>query len=544
MKKLFQLSHLWLLTLVAASIPFLSIAQDANKISPVKADDVWPAIKQVVKQQNLQVDDFDASKGILVSSYEEYAAGLIKNRARYNFAYKNDELVVTLADKQTLSTSGWAASLIPSKKADDKLIIAIIEKVNLVLNDPTFMAKLKGAQTSLGADNMADRGTATAVVMNVSEAAPLQPSYEGAKQVKFEADDEYLFSEGLCALKKNDLWGFIDTLGNWVIEAQYFKWGGEYPSFSSGLCLVGAKAANGYGNEPIYIDKTGKRVFANQKFANASPFRNGIAMVSKESGPYGLNVYSFINTQGAVMPGAIIPGKQYGLSFQLNPFSDGLTRLWDDKKGSYGFIDNKGKWVVMPKDWGEAGDFGNGRGQVQNKINYYWGFIDKKGNTAIPFDYKEKPGVFSCGRSMVKNENRQVGYIDVTGNLVLGFKYTTPAFDFHNGFAVVTIDDNVITRAIIDTTGKVVKVLSHNENVMVNSDGNVTYTGKIGGDTYVGVVAPDGTEIVPLSNYTIIKAFGNNLAYAEFYEGTLSDTKTISGFINRKGKMVIVRQPQ
>jgi hypothetical protein len=533
MKNHFHNSVSILLLIFINCLSFSAVAQDAGKISGIKADEVWPVVRNVIKQKNLTIDTFDESKSTLVSGYEEYSASLIKNRAKYQFTYADGSLAVSLSDKQTLSTSGWAASVIPSKKADEKQIASIIEKFNSVYADKALVASLMTSQAAPAAETK----LSTAAEKVVSPAVTIvMPSKAGAKQVKCADDNDYLFSEGLCAINKNELWGFIDTLGNWVIEAQYFKWGPEYPKFSSGICLLGMKAPDGYGNIPVYIDKKGTQLFKNQNFANASPFRNGIALVEKRTGPYNASVYSLINTQGVVVPGAIVPTMK-SIFFEFDPFSDGVTKMWDKKSNSYGFIDAKGKWAVMPTGWEEVGEFGNGRVQVQNKTNFFWGYIDKKGATKIPFDYRDKPGKFSCGRALVKNEKFEFGYLDVNGNMALDYNYTNNSFPFHNGFAAVTMDNNKYTKAIIDTTGKVVREIP--SEFIVNSDGNVVY-GTMADVDYLTVLAPDGTVIIPAAAYTQIYSFGNNLAYARFFIGSESN----AGFINRKGELVIIRQEQ
>lgn len=533
MKNLFENFRFVLSVVLIACYSFIAPAQDANKVTGIKAEEVWPVVRNAVKQKNLTIDNFDESKAMLTSGYEEYSASLIKNRAKYQFEYSGEVLSVSLAEKQTLSTSGWAASVIPSKKADDKLIATMVEKLTEMFADKALVAALVSGPA---ASSVTAKPEATLANQVQTKVQVVVPSKAGAKLVRFTDDNDYLFSEGLCAINKNELWGFIDTLGNWVIDAQYFKWGAEYPMFSSGICLVGMKAPDGYGNVPVYIDKKGTQLFKTQNFANASPFRNGIALVEKRTGPYNASVYSLINTQGVVVPGAIVPTMK-SIFFEFDPFSDGVTKMWDKKSNSYGFIDAKGKWVVMPTGWEEVGEFGNGRVQVQNKTNFFWGYIDKKGVTKIPFDYRDKPGKFSCGRALVKNEKFEFGYIDVNGNMALDYNYTNNSFPFHNGFAAVTMDNNKYTKAIIDTTGKVVREIP--SEFTVNSDGNVVY-GTMADVDYLTVLAPDGTVIIPAAAYNQIYSFGNNLAYARFFIGSESN----AGFINRKGELVIIRQPQ
>jgi len=87
------------------------------------------------------------------------------------------------------------------------------------------------------------------------------------------------FSEGLAAVQlKRDVWGkewgFIDRLGNWVIQPAFAC----AAPFSEGLALIGVREDQGawrYG----YIDKTGAIVIKPQ-FSEASSFEGKLALVT------------------------------------------------------------------------------------------------------------------------------------------------------------------------------------------------------------------------------------------------------------------------
>lgn len=383
----------------------------------------------------------------------------------------------------------------------------------------------------------AQEGLST-VNINSSILVTVTPNPEKAKGVKFDYNStDYLFREGLCALQKNNLWGFIDTTGNWAIEPKYFVWGKTAPFFEDGICLLGMRAPDGYGNVPIYINKKGEQLFTNQKFKEASPFSNGIAMVGKDAGPGKPTIYSYINTQGVPLQGTVTP-KFKGWFFEFGPFGNGLTKIWDDKLNSYGFVDNKGKWVIKPenKKWEDADMFADDRCAVQNTINFYWGYIDKTGATKVQFDYATKPNRFSNGRALVKNNKYQCGYLDKEGNMALDFKYTLNSFDFHDGYALVTLDNPELTTAIIDTQGKIVRTLKSQTDPYVNPDGTIVIQPKE--QDGLQVLNPDGSVILADALYMKILSFNDNRAYVEFY----ADGSQQSGFINKKGELVIIRK--
>ena len=91
------------------------------------------------------------------------------------------------------------------------------------------------------------------------------------------------FNEDVAAIKKGNLWAFIDASGTMIIDFRddvvVTKNGDEdYPIFKNDRCLIShmKDGINYFG----YIDKTGKTVIEPQ-FLNATPFENNVAVVLK-----------------------------------------------------------------------------------------------------------------------------------------------------------------------------------------------------------------------------------------------------------------------
>lgn len=91
------------------------------------------------------------------------------------------------------------------------------------------------------------------------------------------------FNENIAAIKKGNLWAFIDTSGTMLIDFRedvvVIKKGNEdYPIFNNDRCLISLKkdGISYFG----YIDKTGKTVIEPQ-FLNATPFKNNAAVALK-----------------------------------------------------------------------------------------------------------------------------------------------------------------------------------------------------------------------------------------------------------------------
>ncbi|MCX6245376.1 MAG: WG repeat-containing protein [Bacteroidetes bacterium] len=363
---------------------------------------------------------------------------------------------------------------------------------------------------------------------------PHKPSIASAIELRFDDGDNYTFHEGLCSLKKNELWGFIDTTGKVVIDYQYFRWGNQTPFFSSGIALVSVK--NGYMNMLAFIDKKGQSLFKSQKYSNCTPFYSGVAIAEKINETSRARTYNLINKQGQMIPGSINPGPGRGLFHTLEPFQEGMTKLYDSKKKSIGFITTQGKWVAIPGTYSDAGSFSEGLVAVQNTINYYWGFINVKGEVKVPFDYRKQPGIFSEDLAAVENSQEMVGYIDATGKTVLPFNYHPNCYPFKNGHAVVYVKDQKAGYAIIDKTGNIIRRMGP-DPVQVFDNGWIYYKEWANSDWMVGILSPDGKDILVPGYFNYIGEFSNGLAYAS----AKVDNKYVKGFINRDFDFVIIQ---
>lgn len=510
-------------------------AQSEVQVTGLTADNVWPVVSQVLKTCNLGIANLDKNAGILVTAPKEYSTMMAKFRASVVFTYKNDVLTVSMKDKQSYTSSGWENSILPSKKADDKLVGDLANAVKAVVADPAQLAKLK--ESAAPAAKAAAPAVTTQAASNSGLlAGPKPPSMANAVEVRFDDEDSYTFSEGLCALKKNEMWGFIDTTGKVVIDYTFFKWTNLTPEFSSGIALVAKPDPKTSGRAPIYIDKKGQELFKPQKFTGATPFQSGVAIVEKTNETSRMRTYTFINKQGQPLPGAVNPGSGRGLSLNMKPFSEGLMQLYDSKTGSCGFVNTQGKWVIQPSAYGETGEFGDGLVAVQNKVNWYWGYIDKKGEVKIPFDYKAQPGKFSDGFAAVKNSQEKTGYIDQNGKTVLPFVYGDFASPFKNGFAVAYVQDSKPGYAIIDKTGNVIRRFGP-EGIQVYDNGWIYYKEWVNSMWAVGISSPEGNTILAPGYFSYVGEFRNGLAYA----WAKIDNKRVKGFINLNFDFVILQ---
>jgi hypothetical protein len=224
-------------------------------------------------------------------------------------------------------------------------------------------------------------------------------------------------------------WGFIDTLGQWIIMPYYDLAG----SFKDGLAPVNI---GGYDDEEGgfgggkwgYVDKRDSQLIP-PRFDGATDFSEGLAAVDS-GGKTG-----FIDKRGEWV---ITPQFQYA-----EPFKYGVALFRDEKKqedryidkndqtyefppffaeqcsiknvdGLYGIFDSTGK-VIIPPSFQLLGPFIEGRARAE--VRYKWGIIDHAGKFIFQPQY-DMVEDFSGGRAAVRM-GVLWGYIDTSGNLVI-----------------------------------------------------------------------------------------------------------------------------
>ena len=267
--------------------------------------------------------------------------------------------------------------------------------------------------------------------------------------------DIWAFSEGLAAVKQNDMWGFINREGRFAIQPRFH----DVFGFSEGLAVV--EIDKKYG----YIDKNGNPVIA-PKYDWAMPFSEGVASVMLGSSTI------IIDKQG---------NKLFTMADEndeVNIFSDGLAVVDTDLKE--GYINHEGKMVITPQ-FDYAAPFVDGIAVVN--IGEKWGFINTEGEYILPLQFDQAES-FSEGVAPVCQDG-QWRFIDCHGETVatLGNQYTT-VFSLSEGRAIVekagkygAIDK--VGNLIIDTRFDLLKNFSEGLAYarMGNTQGFITPTG-------------------------------------------------------------------
>lgn len=378
------------------------------------------------------------------------------------------------------------------------------------------------------------------MVSNLQLANSQSIAKEEVSVVAFDGNIRYRFSEGLCAIQRNQLWGFMDTTGNIVIDFKFRNNGNETPVFNEGKCCISIKNQED-DVKRIYIDKVGHVLFANQTFSGITPFSSGLAIVEKTE-PNKAPYLILIDSLGKVVPGAVSPGYSPGMKLEFRGFHDDLAPVCDARTKAWGYINTKGKWSIQPDlKYKTVGDFHDGLAIVQEAIEGKWGAINSKGELVIPFIYANRPSDFSEGLSAIRNQEDKVGYMDKMGNLVLPFCYdpivNQNGLPFFEGNAVVSKDGRYYS---ISFNGKEnVKIGDATFETRMLQNGLIVFKKWTKSEFWgIGLMRTNGEILVDAKEIFQIGEFGNGLAYAQAKIGGIN----YSGFINLDANFVILNE--
>ena len=223
-----------------------------------------------------------------------------------------------------------------------------------------------------------------------------------------EYEDADRFNHGLAPVKKNGLWGYINTKGVVVIPFQFRS----AKPFSDNPELAPVEKVDAGEKAWGYIDLKGNWIIP-PSYYNATPFYDGVAEVATEK-------FKYKSVSKRYDKFFLTKDKKYiyhnGLySYFAGPgrFSEGLMPSCKD--GKWGFKDNSDKWIIEPK-YTIVGNFENGLARVQlTKPNPYsdcewiseeepnglWGYVDKSGKEVIPLKFKAASNFSKDGLALV-----------------------------------------------------------------------------------------------------------------------------------------------
>lgn len=208
-------------------------------------------------------------------------------------------------------------------------------------------------------------------------------------------------SNGLAPVVVGLRWGFIDRNGHLVIAPQY----DEVSVFDEERIAAVMNADGTYD----LIDDSGKNITAEHFEAFDDDGHNDL-----RNWRHGYPLRHCCSGDKAGLPEAL----------PLVRFVQGLLPV--RKKGLWGYIDSKGRWIIRPQ-FAEAEVFAyNGLAAVKEGLK--WGYIDMQGKMMLPPQYDDARPFTASGLAVVKL-GELYGYIDHLGTIVIAPRFNM-AFDF------------------------------------------------------------------------------------------------------------------
>lgn len=285
---------------------------------------------------------------------------------------------------------------------------------------------------------------------------------DGAQIIPCEHSNVFYPSDGMIMAKKDELFGFYDTVGKLVIPFQYRA----ASTFNEGLAVVAVDIDSDlvqYG----YIDKKG-RMAIDAQYEYCYPFFEGHAVV-KMYDRYGmidrdnkLVCPTKFEILSSMFDRRVFAGDDNGLAMyddnfkQLTPavYSQllGKTegRILVQRDSLFGYLDSTGREVI-PCQYQEAALFEQNRAAVCK--NGKWGIIDTTGKVILPIEYdnsryRGEAYKFHDGMALIEKGERY-GYCNMDGQPII-YPCFENAYQFGNGLAPVQMG----AWGYIDTTGE------------------------------------------------------------------------------------------
>lgn len=302
---------------------------------------------------------------------------------------------------------------------------------------------------------------------------------EYVKVPTFEFDDVSPFHEGKARIKKNGLYGYLDTTGQIVVSFQ-FKEAGDY---AEGLAPVLREKTG------TYIDHDGLDKLVLGTYEYGYNFCDGFAViravVPSPDGP--LLGYGVINKEGKKLFGKNL--------FMLGDNHHGTFMARQEKKTGYLKSDGT-EWLELQYDEGLG--FNDGLAPVMK--GGFWQYINLTGKTVIPgpFDYAEE---FSEGVAPVQVKGLW-GLLDKSGKYIIQPKYDWiyPCVD---GYMAINQGDK---WGICNKSGKVTCPVTFQ---WIKDAGEGLFTAQK--DSLWGYITATGQPIIPFK-YQEVTAFREGYA--------------------------------
>jgi hypothetical protein len=301
-------------------------------------------------------------------------------------------------------------------------------------------------------------------------------------------------------IRKNGKYGFIDELGNEVIEPIF-----EHANnFKEGLAKTSINGKYGF------INPEGDFVIDPQ-YKGTLWFENGLALVINDTDQYG-----YIDKNGKLK----VPFQHYDCQPLL--FKEGFACIQKDEKR--GFINENGM-LAIPNQFDGARNFSEGLAVV--KVGNQYGYIDYSGKM-VSKDYYSHAEDFDEGFACI-TKNGKDGIIDSNCNIFVENRYDS-IISFYEGIAILYEEDKIF---YMNTDKEIIYEMEYDRIAMENhwmmfSEGFAP----IYRDGKWGYINSSGEEIIAPFATNNVGSFHEDFA-------SFSQDGKLHGFINTEGRIII-----
>ena len=328
----------------------------------------------------------------------------------------------------------------------------------------------------------------------------------------------------LIPVKNHDQkFGYIDTLGNWVIK----------PIFDDASVFEEEVAVVRKDDKDFFINKNNE-VLANQYFNEANAFNDGIAIVQTDSNSYLLNHSGQITSTGYA---------------EINHLSDDLF-VCQNNTNKYGAIDKLGK-TVIPFEYEKLGDFKNGFAYYF--LNGKYGVLNKNNHRfKNTWEWVSAADENNC---ITVKQNNLFGVITTSDEIVIAPKYDyvtncgnhiyllvkNDLYGFYNIKLKCFITDCEYNynKALLPnyyTNGKLFKLLKNEEEAIANENGKFVIN--YGKYTEIDFFKYGIMRVKKNNTYIFLDLKFNPLFNDEFNEA--SDFEDNAAIVSKKNKNCLI----
>ena len=329
--------------------------------------------------------------------------------------------------------------------------------------------------------------------------------------VNFDYEEAKDFKDGFAEVKKNGKWGFIDKSGKIVVPIKYEK---TCPFYEG---LAGVKQNGKWG----FVDMTG-RIAVDIKYEpnynEDHHFKNGYAAVclSSDRGSYGV----LIDKHGNIKT----PTFKYA---RISDYCDGLAKVTvvylkdGERAAKYGYINIHGEEIIKPQ-YSDADDFVNGYATVVKDEKS--GIINKYGNVEVDFKYSPWTHYIHQGGMATFKTNKKAVLVDMKGKVLIPPIYNYISIDKKGSTDLIIVIGSNEKCGWININNKVVVPLKYDNSChYINGYAAVAINDKW------GVINKTGQVILPLK-YDIV----NKSCFSDGY--CMVKLNGNCGFIDKLGK--------